>query len=488
LNLPSWRKWAILILVAAYGCSAVVLASGLGPIFTSILASYPGEELKANDLLTYPTLFMGVGNVIAMPLAMAIGRRPIFLASIFIMVVGGIWCAFAPNLDMHIAGRNIMSLAAGQSEALAPLIVQEIHFLHERGRKLAWFIFIQNVSNCVFFITSTYMTSAWGWRWWYGFFTIFSGVILAFSYVFVSETEFDRPSDASTGQVHLDFNDKGELEDGGNVHKLVQVTTRHGTVLEPERYGARTWKRDLRLINIKPRWHLVLPHYKHIAQGLCIPTIFWLLIVNGAWLGMYVFTAGTFATILVPPPYGFAFNSLGYVQAGQIVCFMIFLPLAGYGSDWLIKRLSMRNDGVFKPEYRLIGLALPAVVGVISAVVYGQAAQRPAEWHWSAIVVPYNAVNFAFNCVNLVGITYAVESFPQRAASLLVVICAGRGIISFGLSYSTLPAIKAIGYDGALNIQAGIGGGLTAMAIGVWFVGPRIRAMAAKWFNMEEAD
>jgi hypothetical protein len=311
--------------------------------------------------------------------------------------------------------------------------VQEIHFLHERGRKLAWFIFIQNVSNCVFFITSTYMTSAWGWRWWYGFFTIFSGVILAFSYVFVSETEFDRPSDASTGQVHLDFNDKGELEDGGNVHKLVQVTTRHGTVLEPERYGARTWKRDLRLINIKPRWHLVLPHYKHIAQGLCIPTIFWLLIVNGAWLGMYVFTAGTFATILVPPPYGFAFNSLGYVQAGQIVCFMIFLPLAGYGSDWLIKRLSMRNDGVFKPEYRLIGLALPAVVGVISAVVYGQAAQRPAEWHWSAIVVPYNAVNFAFNCVNLVGITYAVESFPQRAASLLVVICAGRGIISFGL-------------------------------------------------------
>ena len=69
------------------------------------------------------------------------------------------------GLDMHIAGRNIMSLAAGQSEALAPLIVQEIHFLHERGRKLAWFIFIQNVANCVFFITSTYMVSEWGWRW-----------------------------------------------------------------------------------------------------------------------------------------------------------------------------------------------------------------------------------------------------------------------------------------------------------------------------------
>lgn len=431
---------------------------------------------------------MGLGNVVAMPLAMAIGRRPIFLASILFMVVGGIWCAFSKNLDMHIAGRNIMSLAAGQSEALAPLIVQEIHFLHERGRKLAWFIFIQNVANCVFFVTSTYMTSAWGWRWWYGFFTIFSGAILALSFVFVSETDFDRPADASTGQVHLDFNNDGELERGGNIHKLVQVTTSNGNVLEPERYGARTWRRDLKLVNIKPRWHLVLPHYVHIAQGLCIPSIFWLLIVNGAWLGMYVFTAGTFATVLRHAPYNFAFNSLGYVQAGQIVCFLVFLPLAGYGSDWVIKRLSMRNEGLFKPEYRLIGLILPGIVGVVSAVMYGQAAQQPDAWHWSGIVVPYNAVNFAFNCVNLVGITYAVESFPQRAASLLVVLCAGRGIISFGLSYSTLPSIQAIGYDGALNIQAGIGGGLTALAILFWFIGPRVRALAVKWFGMQDGD
>ena len=56
LNLPAWRKWAILVLVSAYGCTAVVLASGLGPIFTSVLASYPGQEERANDLQTYPTL------------------------------------------------------------------------------------------------------------------------------------------------------------------------------------------------------------------------------------------------------------------------------------------------------------------------------------------------------------------------------------------------------------------------------------------------
>ena len=66
---------------------------------------------------------MGIGNLIAMPLALTVGRRPVFLASILLLVVGGIWCACSKSLDSHIAGRDIMSLAAGQSEALAPMIV-----------------------------------------------------------------------------------------------------------------------------------------------------------------------------------------------------------------------------------------------------------------------------------------------------------------------------------------------------------------------------
>lgn len=96
----------------------------MGPIFSMILAYYPGQELRANDLMTYPTLFMGIGNLLTMPLALTIGRRPIFLGSMLIMIAGGIWCACSKSLESHIAGRAVMSLAAGQSEALAPMIVQ----------------------------------------------------------------------------------------------------------------------------------------------------------------------------------------------------------------------------------------------------------------------------------------------------------------------------------------------------------------------------
>jgi len=116
----------------------VLLTSGMGPIFTAVQASYDNNP-RASDLMTYPTLFMGIGNLIAMPMAMAVGRRPVFIASALILVIGSVWCAASTSLESHIAGRDILSLAAGQSEALCPLIIQvrtEIFHFPSLGQKL----------------------------------------------------------------------------------------------------------------------------------------------------------------------------------------------------------------------------------------------------------------------------------------------------------------------------------------------------------------
>ncbi|KYG41700.1 hypothetical protein M433DRAFT_147447 [Acidomyces richmondensis BFW] len=421
LNLPTWRKWAILVLVSACGCTAVVLASGFGPIFSMVVASYPGQTEKANDLITYPTLFMRIGNLIAMPLAMTIGRRPVFF--------------FLQCLNSHIGGRNVMSLAAGQSEALAPMIVLEIFFLHERGTKLGWFIFIECTGTGVIFIVSIYMTAAWGWRWWYAFFSITNGAILLLSFIFISETLYDRPEDATTGEVELNLDQKGDMEKGGEIHQIFRVTTSQGVVLEREKFGPRTWRKDLELVSVKPKWSNIVETYKHIAQAFYVPSMLWLLLLNGAFLGLYVLEVATFSDVLMSPPYLLSFTDLGYVQAGQIIDCLIFLPLLGM-------------------------------------------------WSISAPNVAYNASYFAFLEANVVSITYAVESFPLQAGSLLVVLCAGRGFISFGLSYATLTSIKSIRYDGATIAEAAVAGALAIMAVPLFFFGPKIRSFGQRAFDM----
>lgn len=241
------------------------------------------------------------------------------------------------------------------------------------------------------------------------------------------------------------------------------------------------------VFRLKPDWKGIPLFYKHVAQGLCVPSMLWLLLLNGAYLGIYIFQSSTFSTILLAPPYQFAFTSLGFVQAGQIVICFIFLPTLGYGSDYVIRVMTRRNEGEYKPEYRFLVLAAPSITGVVSAIIYGQAGSFPDEWNWSAVVITYHGIFFAFLGANIVSITYAIDSFPLQSASLLVVICAGRGLVGFALSYSVLPSIKALGYHGSMNVQAIIAAVLAVIAIPMFFVGPRIRLFAQRQFHVDVA-
>ncbi|KAK2610218.1 hypothetical protein N8I77_003668 [Diaporthe amygdali] len=489
LNLPKWHKYFIIFVVGSYSAIAVLVTSGLGAVFPSVLKEYPPEDAtRATDLLTYPTLFMGIGNLFSMPLSVTVGRRPVFLASLVLMIVSGIWCAFSGSLSSHIAGRNFYSIAAGQSEALAPFIIEEIHFLHERSAKLSWFIGVQTVGTAGMFVATAYIVPAWGTKWWYIIITIINFVVFGLAFFFAVETKYSRPSDADRGAVHLTLDDNGNVTDKGDTEMVFQVTTRENHVLQPEVFGERAWRSDLRIFHFKPEWKQTLVFYKETLQALCLLNIVWILLVNGTFLGIYVYQASTFATILMSPPYSFQSEWLGYVQLVQVLDCVIMVPLLGYGSDILVRTMSRLKNGIFEPEYRLIILSVPIASAIIACVLYGQGGAYPERWHWMTIVAPYHMGFFAFLGTNLVGITYAIDSFPSKAGPLLLLICAGRGFISFGLSYSTVPLISLTGYNGAMNIFAIISGVLGAITVPMYLFGSRIRMWATKklWPEMAQ--
>lgn len=74
--------------------------------------------------MTYPTMFMGIGNLICMPLALAIGRRPLYMASLLLLVASGVLCAYAEDYNWHLGARMAVGFAAGNSEALVPMMIQ----------------------------------------------------------------------------------------------------------------------------------------------------------------------------------------------------------------------------------------------------------------------------------------------------------------------------------------------------------------------------
>ena len=66
----------------------------------------------------------GLGNLIGMPIAIAVGRRSVMLVATLVLLLGSILCATAKSLEWHLAARIIVGLAAGQAESVAPLIIQ----------------------------------------------------------------------------------------------------------------------------------------------------------------------------------------------------------------------------------------------------------------------------------------------------------------------------------------------------------------------------
>lgn len=144
LNLPQWRKFLIVILLSMcmldrhrrltrllIACTVsslgLSLLSGLGALLPYYEPEYIRQgatQFQISALLTYPPLVMGFSNLISMPVAMAIGRRPVFLFSVLLLVVAAFVCAHTNDLPSHLACQLVIAFAAGNSEALVPLMVQ----------------------------------------------------------------------------------------------------------------------------------------------------------------------------------------------------------------------------------------------------------------------------------------------------------------------------------------------------------------------------
>ncbi|CBF80624.1 hypothetical protein AN8474.2 [Aspergillus nidulans FGSC A4] len=449
LNMAIWQKWIVLVVISIFSTLGLALVSGFGGLLGFYIPGYEAVGKGYDDithLMTYPTLFMGIGNLIGMPLAIGIGRRIVLLASTIVLVIGAILCAAQENYEWHLWSRCAVGLAAGQSEALVPMITQEIFFLHERSKALMGQQAIQVSLTAVWVLFAGEIANAITPQWWYGLGAALAGAQLVLAFFFLPETKYER-SIASFQE--------GNSDEDGDAKVGVEVVCTERPPLDFERYAARTWKSDMRLWVGKPDWGLVWDVLRQTFELLFFPNVFWALCLNGLTIGTNIAIGTTYANILHASPYNWPNKSASYVNCGQIVVALLALPLLGHGSDWIAKHMARKNNGLHEPETRIVSLIIPIVIGTFTAVLYGQAGQYPEKYHWFV--------------------------YPARAGPLLVIICAFRGIISFGTSYGTATFVETHGYDGAFGTFAGLTAALGLCGVPIYLWGKRIRAFTGRF-------
>ncbi|KAJ5996502.1 hypothetical protein N7499_007180 [Penicillium canescens] len=480
LNMSRWQKIIILIVLSTFSTLGVSMVSGFGGLITFYIPEYAaaGKDYAAiSALMTYPTLFMGIGNLVGMPLAIAVGRRIVLLVCTVILVVGAVLCATATSYNWHLGARMVIGISAGQSEALVPMITQEVFFLHERSKFLMAQQTVQVILSTIYCLFASPIAGALTPQGWYGLGAGLAGAQCFVAFFFLPETKYNRDLSAYQEPTSTSEDDLEASKSG----KARVMICKEKPPLDYLNFEKRTWKSDMRLWIGEPEWYKAVEVLKQTCELLFFPNVLWALCLNGLTIGTNIAMATTYGTILTAAPYNWPDTSTSYVSCGQIIVAIIALPLLGTGSDKLVRMRAERNGGIHEPETRILPLILPIIVGTITAIFYGQGAEHPEKYHWFVYVWSIAAYYFAFVGANIVAITYLLDSYPARAGPMLIIICAFRGFISFGTSYGTMPFVESHGYDGAFGTFGALTAVLGVLGVPIYFWGKNIRQFTGRF-------
>ncbi|TQN63828.1 hypothetical protein CSHISOI_11463, partial [Colletotrichum shisoi] len=386
-----WHKQLIVGIIVLCLC----LLTALSALIVYMMPDYQREGItpdQISNLFTVPNLLLGIGNLVSMPIAMAVGRRPVMLASTVLLFMSAVLCATNRNY-WQLEGRMVASFAAAQCQALALLVIQ--------------------VKALV--IASSYVSDALGWKSWYWMFAGLSGAAMILTFLFVAETGYDRPIEAFMGTHPSDI---GNLLPAHLNYVLTSVDIRgqspgpeyteigEGLTADSGRYKERTFGSNLQIFVHKPSWSRFWLCLKKIGQVFLFTPVLWVAIDNGLFQGINVSIQMTYAEVLVKPSYSWANTSVSLIQLGQVFV---------------------------------------AILSLILTVLYGYVLENPEKFHWMAIVCIVDRYLIVLLGANTVGMTYLIDSHPSFAGAILVALPVTRGLVGFGISKHPTQYIANIG-------------------------------------------
>ncbi|CAK7212195.1 hypothetical protein SCUCBS95973_001361 [Sporothrix curviconia] len=448
LNLPNWRKYTAIGCLCFFGSLSMCadfMVGGLLPVF---LLEYSGvdprpilkhADMKGNPspmalippgvhavslyevtlLSTLPSLTNCAASFVLVPLSLAIGRRPVLLSTAMFSFIGGFLAAYSRSLKEHLAARVIHGLGSATVEALLPLIMQDMVFIHQRNRAIAAIMACQGPMLTIFGILSPYIAVEHSWRWIY-LITSAAGVLAwVLLIVFVPETRVVRS--------------KQELIEQGN----------NRTELDYARYGKRTLCDDLGMFNRGYQWREALlqmlrsiqtTYFPAMLLVICIDAVFFIILQS---IGQTI----SFALLAAGIPYELSGLTMliGLVASGIVYLF------GGPFADKLTLKISrLRGKTSREPEFQLPNLFVPFLASMAGCIIFGCAVQL--HWHIAVTLFGNTLLMVGSMTAATVLKTFIIESYPQWPGPVLVNVNTLRTVISFGFSSHASSWVQDRGY------------------------------------------
>ncbi|KAL4903079.1 hypothetical protein BDW74DRAFT_56395 [Aspergillus multicolor] len=483
LNYTRWEKTGIIISCCWFSAMSLSLVGGLGAILDVLFQLYTPAGHSANEvvwLTTFPSLFVGVGNFLVLPLAMLYGRRFTTLTSTTVLLAATIGCAACNTWEQHLGLRILQGLAAGVTESVLPLMLAEVTFVHQHGVVYGMYWAAQSAITACLNLASSYEVAALGWRWYYWVFaiTIAVGLLLAFFLGF--ETSYQRSSQFVHGRLVItdqfgvtrmltvdETREYLETHDHPDVSEELRPKKTYLQMLVP--WSSPT-ESSLTLI---PRTTL------QIFEAFMSPGILYATLVASVVLGASIGMSLSYNTVL-QYNYHWPAKSIGLINLGGVFGGFGGMLYAGFFGDKFIVWMAKRNAGIHTPEHRLPLLILPGILGVVALLLYGFTADGSATW--GGPYMGWTLFQITFVSVLILSTSFAAEAWEKNPGPAIVAVVGVKNIVAFALSYGINPMTEKYDYPVAMGILAAIVGGVFLFGVPVYFFNPRWR----RWMDAKE--
>lgn len=341
------------------------------------------------------------------PFAVKFGRRPIYVASAFLMGVACMWLGQASNTSYEnlLVARAFLGAFEAPIESIVPSTVTDMFFLHDRGEKISLYGLSVLSGNELGPLFSALIIQRYGmgWAFWIvGFFIFLNAITIL---LVMPETKYTgvRPSiishsdavedkDVIASQVEKDGDHRGRVvSDESQLRKQTLV------------HEMAFWSKPDPTVNLRKAF--LRPFIL-----LTYPTVVWASFIYGLSLGWNVIL-GSVVAQLFAPQYGFDSQAQGLVFISPFIGSLVGTWLCGPLSDKIATYYTKRNDGIREPEMRLSTCIIAAALTILGALVTSLTYAH--NTHYMGPIVGYGILSAGAQMGATLSMSYALDCHKE---------------------------------------------------------------------------
>ncbi|KAK4223476.1 major facilitator superfamily domain-containing protein [Podospora fimiseda] len=444
LQWTKFKKHMIMGITCAF--SFLGISALLGPsVYISLWSTqFDIDHNTSAGLVNFPHIMFGFGSIILVPIYRRYGRRPVMLLGLLFHAAGMIGCAQASTYSGLMGARFVHAFGSGVCEALPVQLVNDIFFIHERGKKLGWYTVALCLGATGPMFCGFMLAAGLSWNLFFYVEFAFAMALLILAFFFVEESLYFRKSTSSTttnsdsGSLNLEVTRSGEKPSATST----TITQPSFPIIIPPR---KTFLQQLRIFPLKfdytsHFWTTPLRALTH----LLVPATFWVITTYGIFIGLCGLTFNfVFPLKITQPPYNWSPQNSGLHAIATLIGFLTALPLLP-ASDILAARLTKRNNGIREAEMRL-GVLLPAAfIAPAGQILFGFAAEK--DLHWICYFLAIGLTQWSGYFFFTLTLAYAVDSHNANLSEMLIIMNVGKQAISYGFGGELLNWVKKHGY------------------------------------------